>query len=274
MTKDEYYMNIAKTVALKSTCLRRKYGAVIVKDDEIISTGYNGAPRGFKNCDELNGCLRDKLNIPHGQRYEICRSVHAEQNAIISASRRDMKGATLYLVGINPENPDEIIEGVPCQMCERFIVNSGIKDLVVYASYKTYRKLVDYKESKMEEDEFIKIRRFENVGNRYRLLDDMKFESNNFSSLYENNNSCEWTDEIYDEVQRLIVYSPFLKKIDTGNQGIFLIKNNIPLSELYKVKGINENNILKFIKSFNKRFDGTYKLVYCDNFISIKYLKN
>ena len=96
-SKDEYYLNIAEAVLTRSTCLRRKYGAVIVKDDEIISTGYNGSPRGWDNCCDLGYCVRVQENIPHGQRYEECRSVHAEMNAIISASRRDMIGSTLYL---------------------------------------------------------------------------------------------------------------------------------------------------------------------------------
>lgn len=96
--KQNYYLDIAETVAERSTCLRRIWGVVIVKNDEIISTGYNGAPKGRKNCCDLNYCMREKLNIPRGERYEMCRSVHAEQNAIISASRKDCIGATLYIV--------------------------------------------------------------------------------------------------------------------------------------------------------------------------------
>ena len=95
--KINYYLDIAETVAERSTCLRRCYGAIIVNNDEIISTGYNGAPRGRKNCIDLGRCIREELKIPSGERYELCRSVHAEQNCIISASRRDMLGATLYL---------------------------------------------------------------------------------------------------------------------------------------------------------------------------------
>ena len=97
--KQNYYLDIADAVLERSTCLRRKYGAIIVRNDEIISTGYNGAPRGRRNCSDLGGCMREKLGIPSGERYELCRSVHAEANAIISASRRDMIGATIYLVG-------------------------------------------------------------------------------------------------------------------------------------------------------------------------------
>ena len=98
-SKENYYLDIADSVLERSTCLRRKYGAIIVRNDEIISTGYNGAPRGRKNCSDLGICTRETLHIPSGERYELCRSVHAEANAIISASRRDMIGATIYLVG-------------------------------------------------------------------------------------------------------------------------------------------------------------------------------
>ena len=87
ISKENYYLDIAQTVAERSTCLRRKFGAIIVKDDVIVSTGYNGAPRGRKNCNEINFCIREKLNIPRGERYEMCRSVHAEANAIIAAAR-------------------------------------------------------------------------------------------------------------------------------------------------------------------------------------------
>ena len=97
--KENYYLDIAETVLERSTCLRRCYGAIIVKNDEIVSTGYNGAPRGRKNCMDLGYCTREAMNVPSGERYELCRSVHAEMNAIISAARRDTLGATLYLAG-------------------------------------------------------------------------------------------------------------------------------------------------------------------------------
>lgn len=125
--KGAYYLNIAKAVSERSTCLRRQYGAIIVKNDEIISTGYNGAPRGEENCCDCGECYRAKHKIPHGERYEECVAVHAEANAIISASRRDMIGATLYLYG--SEN-GKIINAEPCKMCERLIRNAGI-DVVV-----------------------------------------------------------------------------------------------------------------------------------------------
>ena len=99
VSKENYYLDIAQTVTERATCLRRVYGAIIVKNDEIISTGYNGAPRGRKNCVDLGYCTREAMQVPRGQRYELCRSVHAEANAIISASRRDMVGGTIYLVG-------------------------------------------------------------------------------------------------------------------------------------------------------------------------------
>ena len=102
--KENYYLDIAQTVAGRSTCLRRCYGAILVKSDEIISTGYNGAPRGRRNCVDLNYCTREALNIPSGERYELCRSVHAEANAIISAARSEALGATLYMACVEPES--------------------------------------------------------------------------------------------------------------------------------------------------------------------------
>lgn len=126
ISKDEYYLNIAKAVAQRSTCLRRQYGAVIVHNDEIVSTGYNGAARNMSNCCDVGSCWREENNIPHGEQYESCRAVHAEQNAIISAARHEMIGATMYLVGFEDGHelsPDEV---KPCKICERMIVNAGI----------------------------------------------------------------------------------------------------------------------------------------------------
>ena len=131
--KDQYYLNIAKEVARRGTCLRRNYGAVIVKNDEIISTGYTGAPRGFDNCCDLGVCKREELKIPSGERYELCRSVHAEANAIISASRKDMIGSTLYLVGLDAKT-GEIVSGTQadcCKMCIRMVINAGIEKVVI-----------------------------------------------------------------------------------------------------------------------------------------------
>ena len=116
--KNNYYLDIAEAILERGTCLRRNYGAIIVKNDEIISTGYTGAPRGRKNCIDLNYCAREKLNIPRGERYELCRSVHAEANAIISASRRDMIGATLYLVGKEKKTGELIPDASSCAMCK------------------------------------------------------------------------------------------------------------------------------------------------------------
>ena len=128
-SKDDYYLSIAEAVLARSTCLRRKYGAVIVRDDEIISTGYNGSPRGTRNCCDIGYCYREQNNIPHGERYESCRSVHAETNAIISASRRDMIGATLYLAGQEADGTP-VADTAPCSMCERLIINAGISRVV------------------------------------------------------------------------------------------------------------------------------------------------
>ena len=128
--KINYYLDIAQTVAGRGTCLRRNYGAILVKDDDIISTGYTGAPRGRKNCIDLGFCRREKLNIPRGQRYELCRSVHSEANCIISARRSDMIGATLYLVG--KENNGEYVKNAnSCAMCKRLIINAGIEWVVI-----------------------------------------------------------------------------------------------------------------------------------------------
>ena len=131
MSKDKYYLNIADAVLDRSTCLRRKYGAIIVKNDEILSTGYNGAPRGRVNCSELGYCNREQLRIPSGQRYELCRSVHAEANAIISASRRDMVGGTIYLVGRNAATGELLNDATSCLMCRRMVINAGLERVVI-----------------------------------------------------------------------------------------------------------------------------------------------
>lgn len=129
INKADYYLQIAEMVAKRSTCLRRQYGAVIVKNDEIVSTGYNGAPRGAANCCDIGECWREAHNIPHGTQYEACVAVHAEQNAIISASRQEMIGATLYLAGF--ENGKKMTTGVqPCLICKRMITNAGIIQVI------------------------------------------------------------------------------------------------------------------------------------------------
>lgn len=138
--KINYYLDIAESVTKRGTCLRRLFGAIIVKNDEIISTGYAGAPRGRKNCCDLKYCKREKLNIPRGERYELCRSVHAEQNAIISASRKDMIDSTLYLVGINPGDGSYVEGANPCALCKRMIINAGIKKVIVRDTKEKYRE--------------------------------------------------------------------------------------------------------------------------------------
>ncbi|MCD7903950.1 MAG: deaminase [Oscillospiraceae bacterium] len=130
ISKENYYLAIADAVSLRSTCLRRKYGAIIVLNDEIISTGYNGAPRGRKNCIDLGYCTRDALQIPTGERYELCRSVHAEANAILSASRRDMIGATMYLSGRDSKTGELLHDATSCAMCRRQIINAGISRVI------------------------------------------------------------------------------------------------------------------------------------------------
>ena len=130
MSKENYYLDIADAVLERSTCLRRKYGAIIVRNDEIIATGYNGAPRGRKNCSDLGRCTREELQIPSGQRYELCRSVHAEANAIISAARQDMIGATLYLAGRDAKTGELLHDTTSCSMCRRMIINAGIDKVI------------------------------------------------------------------------------------------------------------------------------------------------
>ena len=130
ISKENYYLNIAQTVLERATCLRRVYGAIIVKNDEIISTGYNGSPRGRKNCVDMGFCTREAMQVPRGERYELCRSVHAEANAIISAARRDMIGGTLYLVGRSAADGALLHDTTSCAMCRRMIINSGITRVV------------------------------------------------------------------------------------------------------------------------------------------------
>lgn len=137
--KHNYYLDICETVLERGTCIRRNFAAIIVKNDEIISTGYSGAPRGRANCADLGFCRREELKVPRGTRYELCRSVHAEQNAIISARRQDMLGATLYLVGKEIAT-DKLVENAsPCSLCKRFIINSGIDKVIIRDTKVTYR---------------------------------------------------------------------------------------------------------------------------------------
>ena len=153
--KQNYYLDIAETVLERGTCLRRNYGSIIVKNDEIISTGYTGAPRGRKNCIDLNSCIREKLQVPRGTQYELCRSVHSEANAIISASRKDMIGATLYLVGKDSKTKEYVRDANSCSMCKRLIINSGISHVIIRDSKEEYREIsVD---SWIENDDSLKI---------------------------------------------------------------------------------------------------------------------
>ena len=139
--KTNYYLDIAEAVIERGTCLRRNFGAIIVKNDEIISTGYVGAPRGRKNCCDLKYCTREKLNVPRGERYELCRSVHAEQNAIISADRKSMIDSTLYLVGKNYKDGTYVEKARPCALCKRMIINAGIKEVIIRDTKEKYTKI-------------------------------------------------------------------------------------------------------------------------------------
>ena len=139
--KENYYLDIAQAVAGRGTCLRRNFGAIIVKHDQIMSTGYSGAPRGRRNCCDLGYCLREKMNIPSGERYELCRSVYAEANAIINASRSEMIGGTLYLVGIETATGELVPDANACSMCKRQIINAGISRVVIRNSPDNFTAL-------------------------------------------------------------------------------------------------------------------------------------
>ncbi|MBI6874033.1 deoxycytidylate deaminase [Clostridium aciditolerans] len=140
--KNNYYLDICETVLERGTCLRRNFAAIIVKNDEIMSTGYTGAPRGRKNCCDLGYCKREQLNVPRGTRYELCRSVHAEQNAIISARRQDMIGSTMYLVGRECSSGEYVHNASPCSLCKRFIINSGIEKVIIRDTKTAYREII------------------------------------------------------------------------------------------------------------------------------------
>ena len=150
--KENYYLDIAQTVLERSTCLRRCYGAIIVQNDEIISTGYNGAPRGRQNCVDLGHCTRAVLKIPSGERYELCRSVHAEANCIISAARGEMLGATLYMACKDPATGELIPDSTSCSMCRRLIINAGIQKVVIRDTPTEYR-VVDVQKEWIDEDD-------------------------------------------------------------------------------------------------------------------------
>lgn len=151
VNKPNYYLDIAQTVLKRSTCLRKRYGAIIVRNDAIVSTGYNGAPRGRANCIELGFCVREHLNIPRGERYELCRALHAEQNAIINASRDQMLGATLYLVGEDSQTGELLTDVCSCAMCKRMIINSGIEKVVIRTSPNAFTN-IDVRQWVREDD--------------------------------------------------------------------------------------------------------------------------
>lgn len=140
--KTNYYLDLAEMVSQRCTCLRRHYGAVIVKNDEVISTGYVGAPRGRKNCTDIGECVRKKMGVPRGERYELCRSVHAEANAIISASRDKMIGSSMYLTGIEVDTGNYIENASSCSMCKRLIINAGIEKVYIRDTKEGYRMIL------------------------------------------------------------------------------------------------------------------------------------
>lgn len=150
--KINYYLDIAQTVSERGTCIRRNFGAIIVKNDQIISTGYVGAPRGRKNCCDIGYCTREKLQIPRGERYELCRSVHAEANAIISASRADMIGSTLYLVCKDYKTKELVAGTNSCAMCKRQIINAGISTVIIRDTPEEFRVINVYDEWVVHDD--------------------------------------------------------------------------------------------------------------------------
>ena len=140
-SKDEYYLGIAEAVSRRATCLRRHFGAIIVKDDQIVSSGYCGAARGADNCTDIGKCIREEMKIPSGQRYELCRSVHAEMNAVISAARSGTSviGGKLYLFGRTVSTG--LISGIePCKLCKRVIINAGLEQVVIKNADGTIQK--------------------------------------------------------------------------------------------------------------------------------------
>ena len=139
--KVNYYLDLAEMVSQRSTCLRKHYGAVIVNNDEVISTGYVGAPRGRKNCSDIGRCIREELHVPRGERYELCRSVHAEANALISASRERMIGASLYLTGVDARTGGDGKKTSCCSMCKRMVINAGIEHVYIRDTKNEYRKV-------------------------------------------------------------------------------------------------------------------------------------
>jgi dCMP deaminase len=139
VSKHNYYLDIAQTVSERSTCLRRRFGAIIVKNDVIISTGYNGSPRGRANCTDIGSCYREKLKIPRGERYELCRSVHSEANAIIAAARENMLGASLYMCCTSPKTGGTQPDTNSCMMCKKLIINAGIETVYIRDDAEHFR---------------------------------------------------------------------------------------------------------------------------------------
>lgn len=130
ISKIDTYLNVAETFAYRSTCIKRKYGAVIVKDDVVVSTGYNGSPRGYENCCDIGQCPRIALNLHQGDGYGICRAIHAEENALLNCSREQTMGADLYLAGVNPDD-NSVHQANPCPLCARLIVQAGIRNVIM-----------------------------------------------------------------------------------------------------------------------------------------------
>ena len=140
ISKEEYYLKIAEAVVLRGTCKRRNYGAVLVKNDEIVATGYTGSPRGEKNCIEDGVCIREQLGCKPGERYELCTSVHAEQNCLLSASRFEAVGSTLYLIGVDVAS-GKFVDARPCKMCKRLLINAGVSEVIARNADGSYTRI-------------------------------------------------------------------------------------------------------------------------------------
>ena len=162
-SKDQYYLDLAKAVCKRATCTKVEIGAVIIKDDQVISTGYCGAPRGTKSSQEHNFCLRKQLGIPSGQRYEICRSVHAEQNAIINAARSgtSLLGGDMYIYGkIEGDDNTETLDAFPCFICKKMLINCGLKRVICslkaggYKVFEVDKWVEDWRNGDIIDDKF------------------------------------------------------------------------------------------------------------------------
>lgn len=239
-SKDRYYLNIAKEVAKRGTCLKRNYGAVIVKNDEIISTGYTGSPRKCDNCINTGKCVRIENNIPGKQRYELCKSVHAEMNAIISASRRDMIDSELYLVGLNPD--ESLHNAIPCDLCKKMIINAGIKKVVCL---NEYNKIKRYSVSEYVAD-------INSIGAGEIVSSDSPKLDSDISTLFDPPESDKKFDDEY-------IKFPIEIPIDLNNSETVMLK---AIANITHTNDTNGSYVMKHKKSL-KKYDGCKVSIVC-----------